>query len=253
MTAAPYLSKASERVTAERTAVTEKRRGYAEFASRLADLSTTTVPFGATSAPRSSVAISQPTTDGAARIRAAFDETIRSEGTDSLVGAIRDELGDSLAVALAPSGDATLTPQLKRTVGSAIERRLQKTAVMERALSTETEALEEYTTAVRELREWLVEADQTPLSDCGFEELRRRYDRLREYSQQFDRLLQQRQTEIQGVTSLDGEAGLTHRSLVDSLYDGLAVDHPVLWTLCRLRSLCETCQRPVRAHLVRRV
>ncbi|AFZ72597.1 DUF7260 family protein [Natronobacterium gregoryi] len=180
----------------------------------------------------------------------AVDDIEQSEPVLTLIG---EEFGQDVAVALAPSTDHQFTPDLKQAVLSAARQRRAELEAMKRALKIEVESLRTTKETVTELVNWLVEVDETPLLDLGFEELRRRHETLADHRAACRRLLEKRQSVLHGTTTYNATAGLAHRTLVTYLYRELPTSYPALSTVLRLLEQCRTCQRAVRDHLTRRV
>lgn len=250
-----YVERASRRVERERETVEAKRRAYRRFRSRLRSMRSRSGPADATarSVPGGgNEVIAGSTGGGAVRpIREAFAETVASACEDRpTVELLATELGEGVATALAADG---ASPPLRRAVLAESDRRCVQLAAMDRALDAEADSLTRASETVEPIREWLIEANETPLSACGFEKLRARHERLADSREDCAALLSARQEHLGRTTSADGRAGLRHRELVDHLYGAFPIDHPVLVTATRLEELCVDCQRVVRDHLVRRV
>ncbi|SEH37531.1 hypothetical protein SAMN05192561_101208 [Halopenitus malekzadehii] len=206
--------------------------------------------------------------DRTGSVRDAFAETVlsaRDEGSNAsatsaasaaaVVRAIRSEFGDEIAVVLAPGTDAGFTPAVKRAVRSAIATRRAELRALRDALDRERESLRSARGDVDAIVSWIARADETPLSDLGFEALRDRHETLERHRERCAERLESRQTTLGSATGHGADAGLTHRSLVAHLYDvaGFPTPYPVVSTVVRLIDCCESCQRSVRDHLTRRV
>jgi hypothetical protein len=191
-------------------------------------------------------------------VRQAFAETIRphsledAEQTESLQETIQAELSGPIAVALAPATETTVSPELKRAVLSEARARRAETEALGRALEREATQVDDAAAVVDEITEWIATADETPLTDLGFAELRARHERLERYRGRCEAVTQRRQSFLDGATSNGPDAGISHRSLGPYIYQDFPTDHPVLATVARLDDTCKECQRAVRDHLVRR-
>lgn len=244
-----HVERARVRVEREREAVGEKRTAYDRFRSRIGSMS----PRAA--APRRTAVdgagetlVSVPT--GRCPVREAFVETVAPTCEDRPTAALlEDELGADVARALATGG---ASPALRRAIRSETDRRRAELAAMDGALEAEAASLARANETVEPIREWLIEANGTPLSERGFEGLRARHERLAGFREDCDALVRDRQARLTRTTGSDGKAGVRHRDLLAYLYDDFPVDHPVLVTATRLDDLCAECQRVVRDHLVRR-
>ena len=257
-----HVDGATEVVERERAALTEQGAAYEEFRRRVASLSTTERrpgSAGATVHGGGAARTARADTGGAAceRVRETFAETVRPHsiddvGEEPLLETIREELGDGVALALAPTTDAGFTPKTKQAVLTAARERSRGIEATLASIDSERESLEGAADVVAELTEWLVAADETPLSSLGFDALRDRHERLAAYRARCDSLLTERQELLASTTGRNGSADVTHRSLVRYLYSSFPVVYPVLSTVTRLADLLGDCQRAVRSHLTRR-
>lgn len=257
-----HIDDARERVTAERDVLTEKRAGVAEFAERVAEVAPESASTAATAAggmtATTTGGVGNGPSDPCAEIREAFAETVAphstpEDGSEPLLETVRVELTDSVAAALAPGTATPLSPELKRAIVSETQRRQTELAVMCQALDSEEQRLAEAADTVEEITDWLVEADETPLSELGFDALKQRYERLAAHREACDRLAADRQAFLDGTTSEAVETGVRNDHIVSQLYEDFAVEYPVLATAGRLEELCRDCQRVIRDHLTRRV
>jgi len=259
---ADCLEDARERVRAEREAVREKRSAYDRFLSRLDDLSPTTTrerPAAITAGTTCLSRASGGSGSGCAEVRTAFTETVRPHSVadldraEPLLQTVRRELSDSIACALAPRTETELTTELREAVVTEAESRRAELGTTDAALEREADQLDAASDALVPVREWLLDANETPLTGLGFDALRDRHRTLATHRETCDRVVADRQPFLQGTTSRGAKTGVTHRSLVGYLYQDLPVDHPILSTGARLADLCADGQRTVRDHLVRRV
>lgn len=130
------------------------------------------------------IAADTSTPDRCQKVRTAFTETLRPhsvanvEQSESLLATIQNELSDSIAVALAPTTDTCFTAKLKNAILSATDERQTKTVLMSQVLEKEHRQLETATNLVDETTGWIADADETPLGQLGFDELRQRHNRL---------------------------------------------------------------------------
>jgi hypothetical protein len=247
------IEAAVERADAEATAVAAKSDGLEAFTERLESLSTTQLQEAATQTVGGQLT-SSGGTDRRAKVRTAFAETVVPHTeAESTLTALRVELGDAVALALAPTTQTALTPELRTQLLTASRTRQRELAVTEQALREELEQVESAAEMTTELVEWLRSVDETPLSDLGFPALRRRHERLCERAQQLRELSETRQSFLHGTTSSDATVGVRNRDLVTSVYEDFSVSYPVLSTVCQLHDTIEDCRSVVRNHLVRRV
>lgn len=261
-----FIQQALTRARAERGRIVEKRNALAAFAGRVEDIpAEAPQPQGGQQGATTGISLStlaRTTTTGPARCRAvreAFAQTVRPQNvedegaSESLTATVAAELTDDIAAALAPAESHRFHPVLKQRVLTETTARRQECAVLVEALEREREALRDANTDVGAVLDWLVQANDTPLTSLGFEDLRARHDTLATNRDRCERLARERQALLNRKTCRGTHLGLIHRSLVTSLYADFAVDYPVLATVARLDSACADCQRAVRAHLVRRV
>ena len=262
MTVTTHIESAESRVRAEREAVERKREAFETFAERVADLSTEPIPSAAagvtaTAGPRRRG--ESGATDRCRAVRTAFAETIRphslddTDGSESLLSTIRTELTDGIAVALAPTTDVSFSTELEEAIIAESQARLAEAETLVAALDSERSALDDAASTVEHVTGWLTDADETPLSDLGFDALRARHETLATHRDRCRALAERRQAFLDESTTLHSRAGISHRTLVPYLYEDFPVDHPVLSTAASLDAVCLDCQRAVRDHLVRRV
>ena len=256
MTVETHLHRARERAESERASVAAKRDALDSFAARLRECS----PSGPTPEQLAqpvgggvSTSAGGHAPDGREQVRSAFAETVgeHTDG-DAVLSGIQTELGKEAALALAPTTSATFTPQLQSQLLSQTTARKRELGAMLGALDAERESLQTHLDTVDTVVAWLVDADETPLTDVGFDALRDRHERLSQFRADIETATQTRQTRLDATTSHGGQVGIAHRSLVASLYEDFPVDYPVLATATRLLDVCSDAQQAVRAHLVSR-
>lgn len=257
-----HIERARERAEAEQQAVEAKRRAFDAFIDRVENLSpepTPSAPAGLTAPVGGSSRRTGSRDDRCRTVRTAFAETIRPHSvadcdeSESLLETIRSEFTDSLAAALAPTTETAFSGNLKAMIISEATARRTEATVLGRVLAREASHLKDARETVDDITAWIAEADETPLTDLGFETLRHRHETLATHRSHCDRLARRRQEFLRKTTNQGVEIGVRHRSLLPYLYDDFPVDHPLLATAGRLDSVCATCQRAVRTHLVRRV
>ena len=258
-----HIEQARTRARAEQEAIDEMRDAYETFIRRVQKLKPDQTPSsvaglttvgGATylSADASSADDCQP-------VRRAFAETIRPHSvadideTESLLETIREEFTDAIAVALAPTTEASFTPDLKRMIIAETQSRQSEATALQKALEGEEAHLDEAGSAVDDITAWIVDANETALTDLGFDALQQRHETLASHRDYCEEVARDRQEFLQKATNSGVDAGVRHRSLIPYLYQDFPVDHPVLATVATLDETCQECQRAVRSHLVRRV
>ncbi|WP_137286834.1 DUF7260 family protein [Halorussus salinisoli] len=259
---------ASERAESERERIEGKVAAFETFAERVHDVSSdvggkvgTGQQVGASAqsptgrSPGNALAVgasSTGTAGGAAAVREAFCETVLPYAeTDSPTEAMADELSPDLAAALSPAAGA-FAPGLAAQLVSRAESRRDECELLADAIGTERDRLRAVADELDGITDWLAEADETPLLQLGFEELRERHDRLTAFRETCDRLARERQATVRG-TRRDGLTGIRERELLDHLYADFADDHPALADLAQVDDLLADGQRAVRRHLCARV
>lgn len=254
-----HIDAALERVRAEQASAAAKRSALDAFAGRVANID-----------PDHSRAESLATAGGSAlrvnasngraceAVRTAFAETVHPHAvgdtaeSEPLSETLQDELPTSVAAALAPASDAAFTPELKRVVLTAVKRRRAEAAALCGALEREASSLSDAQATVVEITGWLCNADECPLTDLGFDALRRRHEVLAAHRGACSALVVARQSFLREHTRRGPGVDIHHRTLVQSLNGDSLVDYPVLVTAARLDDTCRECQRVVRDHLTRR-
>ena len=248
-------------IEVEQRAVDAKLDAIEEFVDRVGDLSTDPVP-SSTAGPIGTgaglVRAEAAPEDHCRTVRTVFAETIRPHSVadvddpEPLLETVRTELSDEIAVALAPTTDTVFTAELEQAVLSAATRLRAETAVLRRAIVREDAHLDAAAATVDDVTGWIATADETPLTDLGFDPLWQHHEALARHRDRCDTLAERRQAFLRGTTNEGVEVGIRHRRLVPYLYRELSVDHPLLVTIARLDDACAECQRAVRDHLTRR-
>jgi hypothetical protein len=215
MSVTTHIEHARTRVSAERESVDAKVEAFQTFIDRVGELPTEA--SSPTVAGLAATAGAQPRTeqtdDGCRVVLTAFAETVRPHsvadvaGPESLLETIRNELSDPIAVALAPTTETSFTAHLKRMVLEEARRRRTEAAALNRALAREASHLEDAGGRVDDVLDWLADADETPLTEVGFEELQRRHGRLATFRDRCDDLARERQAFLQGTTNRTADPG----------------------------------------------
>lgn len=266
MTIDTHIQQALDRVREERDAIEGKQTAYKRFVSGVETISadpmapsqgghqTTGGPIATMHATPPSNSTSQ------AQVRERFAETVCPHSTadiddpETLLETIAAELTDQIAVALAPQNATTsFAAGLKNSVLSEATQRQSELRAMKNALDREQASLVRATESIDEVLQWIVDANETALTDLDFEALRTRYDRLDGFHGQCETVARERQSLLHATTSADGKAGIAHQELINSLYAAFSVAYPVLSTVVRIEQVRNQCQRAIRDHLVRRV
>lgn len=261
MTVDTYVEQARTCVRTEQEAVDAKLDAFETFISRVADLQTDRTPAsvaGITAGGTAHLSTDATGTDGCRTVRTAFAETIRPHSvadideTESLLETIREEFTDAIAVALAPTTEASFTPELKRMVLAEAQSRRSEAAALQAALKREEAQLDEAAELVDDVIAWLADANETPVTDLGFDALKQRHETLASHCDCCTDAARERQAFLQRETNSSLDAGIRHQSLIPYLYQDVPVEHPVLASVANLDATCQARQRTVRDHLVRR-
>jgi len=255
---AELVERAQTRADRELGAVDAKRDAFESFVGRIRDVPARRPAVGSMPAVGDRKTTEDASSDGCRAVRSAFADTVRPQSVadvddpESLAATIRSELTDSIAVALASSTDAAFSPALKRAVLVESAERLAEIRACRRALRREREQLADAAALVSDVTTWIVTADETPLGDLGFDELRDRHETLAEHRRRCSAFLGDRQAFLRETTTGRGDVACSHDRFSDYLYGDLDADYPALSAVVQLDGTCRECQRAVRDHLVRR-
>jgi hypothetical protein len=263
MTTESHVEQAIDRVHEEQAAIDGKQAAYKHFVNGVEGVTIETQTAqrgGLRTGPVATVTASSSSgSNSRKRVRDLFAETVRPHSTadvedpETLLETIGAELSEQVAMALAPQNMTGFTATLKQGVLSETTQRCHELQAMERALDREEVSLVAANDVIREIVEWIVDANETALTDCGYEALQARHERLDGFHDRCGTIARERQSLLHATTSADAQAGIAHQELMNCLYDGFPVACPVLSTLVRIEQLCNECQRSVRNHLIRRV
>lgn len=258
-----YIEQARTRARSEQEAIAEMRDACEAFIRRVQKQQPEKTPSSAagltTAGGVTHLSADGSSTDGCRTVRTAFAETIRPHSvadidqTESLLETIREEFTDAIAVALAPTTEASFTPELKRMILTQAQSRRAEATALWKALEREETHLDDPSDAVDDIVAWIVDANETPLTDLGFDALQRRHETLASHRDYCEEVARDRQEFLQKTTNNGVDAGVRHKSLMPYLYQDFPVGHPVLATVTTLDETCQECQRTVRDHLIRRV
>lgn len=289
MTPDTRVDQAIERIDAERSWTDEKRRQFDEFVDAVEDVapanstggagnvgaaaagvspnppgalspSATDAAAGASGEPAGSPAASASGGAGTAAVLEAFDEHLTEYSgapgstPTSVHECVAEEFSTDLAVALCGGNTAgALTPGLKAAVLEEAGARRAELDLMATALERERTSLCDAREALDPIVGWFREHNPTPLSELGFEELRRWHQRVGEHRSALDSVARARQDHVRATTAAGAAVGVEHAALVEYLYVDFDPTHPVLATVATLAGCCRRARRAIRDHLVRRV
>ncbi|WP_459191682.1 DUF7260 family protein [Halosimplex sp. J119] len=261
MSVETHVHGALERARSERDALEAKIDAYERFEQRVRDVSTETARAPAADAATIGGAqrfVGQSSADHCRTVRAAFAETVRPhsvadvDDSEPLVATIHAELGESVAVALAPTTETTFTAEVKRVVLSEAAARGAETAVARHAVEREIDSLRTAASLADDVLAWIERAEETPAGALEFDGLRERHAELETFSERCDEVVRDRQSHLRGTTGRDTDAAVDHEFLAEFLYGDFPVDYPVLSTIASVDETCRERQRTVRDHLTGR-
>lgn len=263
MTVDTYIGQARTRAQAEQDAIDEKRDAYEAFIRRVQklqpDQTSSSVAGITTAGGVTHLSADASSADACRTVRTGFAETIRPHSVadidepESVLDTIREEFTDAIAVALAPTTEASFTAELKQMVLAEARSRRAEATALQKALEREEAHLDGAAEAASDIIAWIVDANETPLTGLGFDALQQRHEMLAGHRDRCEEVVWHRREFLEGTTNNGVDAGVRHKSLMPYLYRDFPVDHPVLATVAKLDGTCQECQRTVRDHLVRRV
>lgn len=253
MTVRTHIGEALEVAREERRRLRKKRSDFAAFEQELREGPTRSSTRGSGGGDPGDVpaaalvagAGDATTADPCRWIREAFAGTIPPHRTG-------DEGSELLSAALEAGTVGEFPARTKAALLAAIADRQVELSAMDGALETETRSLRAASEGIEEVSGWIVDADEIPLPELGFEALRDHHETLSAHRSRCGDLASDRQAVLDG-RSREGTVALSHRALVEALYTEFPAEYPVVATCARLIEVCEGCQRAIRAHLVRRV
>lgn len=192
-------------------------------------------------------------TDQLQQVRDAYANTVMAvphyeeDYDDTLDESMIEEFGEEIAVAV--SNGQQLSPPLKRhllqAASAARERRTEFLSILDQ----EEEALNSARTTLTELEDQVTVILTQPLSDLSIDELLTLYDRLCDYEQQCEMILEERQHHRTDGHATFTRAGASHTDLQTYLYRSLPVTYPVLADGSTLLEMLQTTQHRVTTEL----
>lgn len=257
-----HIGSARACVHAEQEAIDAKQDAFEAFMQRIREIPTDHAPASSTGVATVAGARRRSTSmtdSGCQKVLTAFAETVRPHSIDDvdadepLLETVRSEFTESIAVALAPTTEASFTPELEEILLAEVETRQAAATAFNRALDREITQLDRADEVVDEITGWMLRSEEPPLSAIEFNALKLRHEALDRHRARCDDLVQRRQEFFDETTSNGVKAGICHRQCVPYLYDELPVDYPVLATSAGLNAACVEYQRAVRDHLTRGV
>ncbi|MFW5983643.1 MAG: DUF7260 family protein [Halobacteria archaeon] len=177
----------------------------------------------------------------------AFDGSLNRCEDTSLERAMSGELGKEIASTILQDRSSKLSSGLKGAILHSVDERRSQLRVLEKALEKEKRSVSETVKLLESINESLV--TEGSLIDLGFDELRQRHGTLIYLREDCEDRIQERQQTLSETTKEAAVAGLRHMSLIEYLYEGLEVEHPVLSTLTEAIRVCEENEMEVRKHI----
>jgi hypothetical protein len=176
-----YIEQARTRAQTEQEAIDEMLDAYETFIRRVQKLKPDRTP-SSMAGPTTAVGATHLSTDassadGCRTVRTAFAETIRPHSvadideSESLLETIREEFTDAIAVALAPTTEASFTPKIKQVVLAEAQARRSEAAALQKTLEREEAHLDDAAETVDDITAWIIDANEAPLNDLGFDTL----------------------------------------------------------------------------------
>ncbi|MFC7073388.1 hypothetical protein ACFQJ7_00750 [Halovenus rubra] len=258
------VDKALSRVAEERTLLRNLQAAFNQFEQEVRQLSTAPtggsprqMTDGGVTPVSKAVGAAGSGTDRCQSVCEVFAERVKPHSTEAVDGdepvleTVRHELGDEVALALAPTTDTSYDKRVKQGILAASQQRRTEIEAMCNALDAEEVSVESARELVTVVEQFA--ADEEPLLSLSFRALQSQHEELAGYQDRIKNRLEQRQCHLHGSTGVDAKIGVTHLSLAEHLYSSFTSSYPVLSTLTQLCSCCQASQREVRDHLVRRV
>ena len=172
------------------------------------------------------------------------------EYDESLTENVSAEFGEAVAIAM--TGADAFTPALQQTlVGNAETSRDRRDSLV-RAIEHEEETLRTSASVLSDVEESAEEMAGGPTISLSFAELMDRWGRLYDLQEECERLLEDRQEEVQSGHGIAPRLGGAV-SLQEYLYDPLSVTHPVLAEATRVLDEVRDAQSATSDALSRRV
>nr|WP_227133182.1 hypothetical protein [Halorubellus salinus] len=240
-----------------------ERTAYDRFRTTVADLDVdapTTASSSAATGGLATVTSMLPSVGGSTAtcedVREAFAETVQPhsvadiQADEPLMETIRAELGDDLAVALAPGTDVTFDRALRSSVLDTVTDRLAEIDAVVDALEREVASLNAVADHVATTFDWLAAVDRDPLDALSFDALRARHADVAAKREATDAVAADRQSFLRARTGGGVDCDVAHDGVSEYLHG--TDTYPALDALARTSSVLDDCQRTVRAHLTRR-
>jgi len=257
-----YIKRAETHLHTEQEAIDAKLDAYDAFISRVNKLQPDQRPSSAAGIGNIRTThqyVDVSDTDHCKTIRKIFADTIRSHSVadvakpESLLETIQEEFSETIAVALAPTTNASFTPEVKQMVLSDAKSQRMMIIASQQALNKEESQLTDTAEITSNITDWISNANETPLSDLSFESLMQRHETLATYCNHCEIVACKRQDFLRESTNNGIDANIRHQIFIPYVYQDMEVNYPVLATVANLASTCKACQRSIRDHLSRRV
>lgn len=192
------------------------------------------------------------------QIRNAFIEHIGPfhEGdltkTERLVEVLSREFSPELATALTTGtvSDYYAT-EVKTGIRTKIDVRGRELESVQEAVEQEQESLKTVEETSLEISRWIVERDDAPLLQRGFDELRSLHETIHKHQEQLEAVAEKRQEVIRNASG-NTDVPINHSLVVEKIYDDFPVTYPGLADIATVSELCTDVQSAVCRHLSRR-
>lgn len=192
-------------------------------------------------------------TDQLQQVRDAYEDTVMAvphyeeDYDDTIDESMSEEFSQEIAVAV-NSGQQFSAPLKRQLLQAASTAREWRTNFLS-TLDQEQEALTTARTTLTKLEEEVTAALTQPLTDFSIDELLTLHDRLRDYEQQCEAVLKDRQRQrTDGHATLTG-AGSSYTDLQTYLYRSLSVTYPVLADGSTLQERLQTTRHRMTTEL----
>lgn len=260
-----HLDEALQLVNTEQNHIDNKLKAFDRFSSGITRISTTSRSPSSFLNPNDGaknqsqlVAINDNFDDDKQikKIRSLFAKTVRPHSiedidhTEPLLVTIREEFGEKVALALAPSTNQQFTNELKTAILSSVEQCQSNLKVMNKGLEFEKSELEKSIGLSKSLSENLISDEQHTRLE-NFDSLKSRHEELDEFRNQCEQFAADRQTTLHTKTNNTFTASMSHDTVISYLYQPLPVSYPVLSGIVQLIRLCDNHQQTVRKYLTR--
>ena len=171
---------------------------------------------------------------------------------ERLFEVLSQEFSPDLATALATGTDSNyFTSGVKTGIRKKIETRCRELESIHVAVEQEQKSLKTVEEVVLDISSWMVDRDETPLLQRGFDELRSLHETILNHQERLDEVASERQEDINN-SSGNPDVPINHSLLVEKIYGDFPVTYPGLADIAIVSELCTDVQSAVCSHLSRR-